>query len=213
MTGYIIHYTDSSGSAGTVTVSASSTSADITGLTDGETYTISVEASSEHLSGESEQMTITLGRSHYYDYPCSHLCPITEPPPDPPGSVMAVVGSTSVTVSWEAVTDADSYTVTFTRATGADQQGGCPRGPHNASVSVNAPTTTASIDIGQNVEQAATDMLRAYSTYFITVVTVNGGGSSTDSDHIRFLTPQIGMTQCPLLFLLLCVCACVCLCV
>ena len=42
------------------TVSSSSTSYDITGLTNGLTYTISVEATSDHLSGESEQMTITL---------------------------------------------------------------------------------------------------------------------------------------------------------
>ena len=59
MTGYIIHYTDSSGSTGTGAVGAGSTSADITvPPTLGETYTMSVEASSEHLSGESEEMTI-----------------------------------------------------------------------------------------------------------------------------------------------------------
>ena len=61
MTGYTIHYTDSSGSVWTETASASSTSTDITGLTDSETYNISVEARSVHLSGESVTMTITLG--------------------------------------------------------------------------------------------------------------------------------------------------------
>ena len=76
MTGYIIHYTDSSGSAVTETVDAVSTSTDITvPSTPGETYTISVEATSIQMSGESEEMIITLGRSHYYDYPCSHLSP------------------------------------------------------------------------------------------------------------------------------------------
>ena len=74
MTGYIIHYTntDSSGSADMITgISASSTSTNIPGLTDGDTYTISVEATSEHLSGESGTMTITLGISqphHNYNY-------------------------------------------------------------------------------------------------------------------------------------------------
>ena len=59
MTGYIIHYTGSSGSAVTGAAGASSTSTDITvPFTDGETYTISVEATSIHLSGESEEMTI-----------------------------------------------------------------------------------------------------------------------------------------------------------
>ena len=57
MTGYVVHYrTDSSvGSE-----PSSSTSTDITGLTSGATYTISVEATSQHLSGESEKMNITL---------------------------------------------------------------------------------------------------------------------------------------------------------
>ena len=59
VTGYIIHYTGSSGSAVTGAAGASSTSTDITvPSTDGETYTISVEATSIHLSGESEEMTI-----------------------------------------------------------------------------------------------------------------------------------------------------------
>ena len=60
MTGYVVHYSD-----GTTdrmeSVAASSTSTDITGLTSGLTYTISVEATSQHLSGESDDMTITLG--------------------------------------------------------------------------------------------------------------------------------------------------------
>ena len=83
---------------------------------------------------------------------------------------MAVVGSASVTVSWEAVADADRYTVTFTRATGEAQQGECPGDSHTASVSVEAPTTTASVNIGQDVEADVINMLRAYSTYSITVV-------------------------------------------
>ena len=61
VTGYIIHYTNSSGHFQNVTASAGSTTSNITGLTDGETYTISVEATSVHLSGESGAMNITLG--------------------------------------------------------------------------------------------------------------------------------------------------------
>ena len=60
MTGYVVHYID-----GTTdrmkSVAASSTSTDITDLTSGLTYTISVEATSQHLSGESEEKTIGLG--------------------------------------------------------------------------------------------------------------------------------------------------------
>ena len=56
VTGYIVHYR----MGGMKTVSSSSTSTDITGLTNGATYTISVEATSQHLSGESGEMLITL---------------------------------------------------------------------------------------------------------------------------------------------------------
>ena len=102
------------------------------------------------------------------------------------------VGTTSVSVSWDAVNDADRYTVTFTRATGDEQEGVCTMSTHTASVTVNAPSITASINIGENVE-SVTDMLRAYSTYFITMVASNDGGNSEDSDQTSILTSQIGM--------------------
>ena len=102
----------------------------------------------------------------------------------------AVAGSTSVAVSWDEVAGADSYTVTFTRATGTGQQGACMNTMHTANV--DTPTNTASIDIEQNVESTAADILTAYSTYFITVVAVNGGGSSAESGQISVMTPQTG---------------------
>ena len=64
VTGYGVHYR-SSGSVRIKSVLSSSTSTDITGLTSGATYTISVEATSHHLSGESEEMTITLSEWIY----------------------------------------------------------------------------------------------------------------------------------------------------
>ena len=113
-------------------------------------------------------------------------------PPGTPMNVMADnVGTTSVSVSWDAVNDADRYTVTFTRATGDEQEGTCPGSTHTATVTVNAPSTTASIDIGESVDSAS-DMLRAYSTYFITMVASNGVNSD-DSEQISILTSQIGM--------------------
>ena len=59
VTGYIIHY--SGDHVGTVTASADSTSTVITGLTDRETYNISIEATSIHLSGESDVVPFVLG--------------------------------------------------------------------------------------------------------------------------------------------------------
>ena len=60
VTGYVVHYRN------TTFVRTKSVSQDVTGtfllsLTHGATYTISVEAISQHLSGESEEMNITLG--------------------------------------------------------------------------------------------------------------------------------------------------------
>ena len=64
VTGYVVHYIGG-GSNGTVTEPSSSTSTDITGLTSGPTYAISVEATSQHLSGESGVMTIVMGELMY----------------------------------------------------------------------------------------------------------------------------------------------------
>ena len=193
--GYTIHYTDNDGNIGTESTNADSTSDNIA-INDGVIYTIIVEARSEHLSGESEPMVYEPGKSiPHYGIHHNIFPPLTVPPPDtPPMNVMAVnVGTTSVSVSWDAVNDADRYTVTFTRATGGEQQGACTFSTHTASVTVDAPSTTASIDIGQDVEESVTDILRAYSTYFITVVGSNDGGNSEDSDQISILTSHIGM--------------------
>ena len=64
MTGYTVHYSDGSTDR-SMSVAASSTSADITGLTNGRTYSISVEATSEHLSGKSDPMTTRSTHAHH----------------------------------------------------------------------------------------------------------------------------------------------------
>ena len=60
MTGYVVHYSDGDTDRNE-SVPASSTSSLITGLTNCITYTFSVEATSEHLSGGSNILTIELG--------------------------------------------------------------------------------------------------------------------------------------------------------
>ena len=66
VTGYVVHYSDGSTDVGSMSAAASSTSADITGLvSDGRTYSISVEATSEQLSGESDTVDITEARELY----------------------------------------------------------------------------------------------------------------------------------------------------
>ena len=59
MTGYNIHYSSINGVTNSIYGQPSSaTSHEITALTNCGTYSISVEATSEQLSGESENMTV-----------------------------------------------------------------------------------------------------------------------------------------------------------
>ena len=64
VTGYVVHYRTGS-SNGTKNEPSTSIHTFLTGLTSGTTYTISVEATSHHLSGESEEMTVTLRELTY----------------------------------------------------------------------------------------------------------------------------------------------------
>ena len=119
----------------------------------------------------------------------SYLSPRTKPPPAAPAGLMVDgVDDTSVTVSWGAVSDADRYTVTFRQASGADQLGLCI-GAHR--VSVDATSTSASVGVGQMLAQDDRTMLRAYTTYRITVVAVsNAKGNSENSELINVTTAQ-----------------------
>ena len=113
----------------------------------------------------------------------------TEPPSAPSGVKVDGVDDTSVRVSWGAVEGADRYNVTFTKTTGNRQQGLCFIDNHRAHVSVDAPT--ASIGVGQMLAQYDTTILRAYTTYFITVVAESDvTGSSEDSEPITVTTNQ-----------------------
>ena len=64
VTGYRIHYTTGGGSSGSQTVSGGNTMTDtLTGLTNGETYTISIVATSSALPSSPVQTTVGLGKS------------------------------------------------------------------------------------------------------------------------------------------------------
>ena len=110
----------------------------------------------------------------------------TVPPLEAPSGVSwSAIKSISVQVSWQAVENADIYTVTLTETEGADQRGLCPFSSHTVSVD----TTSLSVVVGQNHD----DMLRAYTTYSITVVAESDvwpSGSSTGSETIMFTTTQ-----------------------
>ena len=107
---------------------------------------------------------------------------------------VAVAETTSVRVFWESVGDVDSYTVTLSQAQGAEQEGLCSTESHSLTLS-EIMATSASVPIGQDVGPSETGMLRAYTTYVVTVKTVSAvRGTSQDSQRMTVLTPQTSET-------------------
>ena len=101
--------------------------------------------------------------------------------------------------------DADRYTVTFTQVQGTNQQELCPSGSHTASTTVEG-VTTASIPVGEDVESTG-DMLRAYTTYEVTVVAVSDArGTSSPSDPETVTTPQTSKSDPRIVSYSLCMC-------
>ena len=96
---------------------------------------------------------------------------------------MSDVKSTSVRVSWLEVDDADRYTVTLSQIMGDDQLGLCPE----ASQTVTVNTPCLSVVVGKTED----DMLRAYTTYSITVVAQSAvWDKSQHSDPVTLTTTQ-----------------------
>ena len=109
---------------------------------------------------------------------------------------MSELKSTSVSVSWQLVDDADRYIVTVSQTMGDNQLGLCPEASHTVSVN----TSSLSVIIGQ----ADDDILRAYTTYFITLVAESDvWGSSQHSDPYIVTTNQTSNASSVTLFHLL----------
>ena len=93
--------------------------------------------------------------------------------------------STLVGVSWNSVENADRYTVTLSQTMGDDQLGLCREDSHTLSVD----TSSLSVIVGQTND----DMLRAYTTYSITVVAESDElGNSQHSQPVTVTTGQKG---------------------
>ena len=97
---------------------------------------------------------------------------------------MSEVQPHTVRVSWQAVEGADTYTVTFTQTMGDKQ---CSDS-HSVSVSTEGPSL--SVVVGED------EMLRAFTTYSITVAAVSGvSGSNEDSQPMTVTTAQTSKRQ------------------
>ena len=92
----------------------------------------------------------------------------------------------SVRVFWEEVENADYYTVSFSQAVG---EGLCRDDSHSAHVTVHDPT--ASIAVREDVGSDETHMLRAYTTYSVSVVAFSDvWGRTVGSEAVNVTTPQ-----------------------
>ena len=96
---------------------------------------------------------------------------------------MSEVQPHSVRVSWQTVEEADTYTVTFTQTMGDEQQGLCTSSSHSVSVETSNPN----FDIAGEGDD---DMLRAFTTYSITVTAESVSGNSMDSQPVTITTAQ-----------------------
>ena len=70
VTGCVVHYSSNGVTNSIPGLPPTSTSYEITGLTNGRIYSISVEATSEQLSGESEPTTIVVCKSIFSECKC-----------------------------------------------------------------------------------------------------------------------------------------------
>ena len=98
---------------------------------------------------------------------------------------MSDVQPHSVRVSWQTVEEANTYIVTFTQTMGDEQQGLCTSFSHSVSVETSNPN----IDIAGE-QREGDDMLRAFTTYSITVTAVSVSGNSMDSQPVTITTEQ-----------------------
>ena len=162
-TGYRIDYDSSGGDSGSVTVSGGSTVMEtLTGLKNGDTYTISIVATSDTaLPSESvpADMSVGLRESSIHIYNSSITFIIV---PDPPVISVDSTTATSITLSGGVPSDsvADSYEVMWER----DISIGCSDEDESSATSIGEITG-----------------LHEDSSYTITVTASNSAGSSEDT--------------------------------
>ena len=115
----------------------------------------------------------------------------TVAPPDPPSNVRVTnIQPHSVDLMWDTQSGVASYTVQYTKTQGHSQHGECKSETHSGSVS----TTDASTNI--TVQGSGNDMLRAFTTYSITVTAASVTsllGSSAPSTAVVVTTAQTGI--------------------
>ena len=107
VTGYVVHYSDGVTNM-THSVPASSTSLRVTNLVPCHNYTLSVEASSKHLSGLSKKTALTLGKYPHSVAVLNTSCCY----PGPPSLVnvtLEIITSTVISTQWDIPTPCSHF--------------------------------------------------------------------------------------------------------
>ena len=93
-------------------------------------------------------------------------------------------------------------TVSFSQAVGDDQEGLCRDDSHSASVTVRVPTASLAVAVVENVASNETHILKAYTTYSVTVVAFSDvWGRTVGSEAVSITTPQRGIyNHCRFIF-------------
>ena len=181
VTGYRIHYTTGGGSSGNVSVDGGSTdNYTLTGLTNGETYTISITAISNTLPSDTVMADMSVGLSTFNILLLLKV--ITHPPAAVPGEPSVSSDSTaatSISLSWSVPSGSvvDEYLIQWER----DTSGTCP--------DEDTDSTTIS---GGSATSHTIPGLEEDSTYTITVTAANGAGSSNVSNTVTAVTGEAG---------------------
>ena len=184
-TGYIIYYTnDDNTDSGNVTIDNSSTDEyTMTGLQNGETYNISIIATSRHFPSETIGgiIVILYPGMDYMDNVSFYInmyiyIPLV--PDSPTINTAGTTTATTITISWTNNNPmVTSYEVMWER----DYIGGCYGGSDMDSTTITDGST--SYDITELEED---------STYSITVTASNSAGSSVVSNTVTAMTMEAG---------------------
>ena len=165
-TGYRIYY--SGGSSGSVNVSGGSTNNSLlTGLLNGESYTVSIVATSQHLFSDALTQNVTLSEIYTLSidrFTIMYALVFSVPVPGQPTISVIVITPTSISISWiiSSGSVVDSYEVMWQR----DTSGECSD-EDEGSTTITGSSTSYDI-MG----------LAGISSYTITVTATNVAGSS-----------------------------------
>ena len=197
-TGYRIDYNSSSGTSSSVHINDSSTDNNtLSNLQNGDTYTISIVATSQHLPSESVTMHVGLGKKQYimlYNMylmkssavailQCRHVCYsvvvlilFTAVPGQPSVGVDSTT-TTSISLSWSVPSGSvvNSYKVVWT----SDE---CPDYVDENRTTLNG--------VDEAITSYIIEGLREGTNYTITVSAINAAGTSS-SDSVAGETEEL----------------------